>query len=55
MKEYNDKIGFYDASGTLLAYWNNNSFELVELSKFRLGPMSIVVQPNQSISFVGVT
>ncbi len=55
LKEYNDKIGFYDASGTLLAYWNNNSFELVELSKFRLGPMSIVVQPNQSISFVGVT
>lgn len=54
LKEYNDKIGFYDTSGTLLAYWNNNSFELVELSKFRIGPMAIVVQPNQSISFVGV-
>lgn len=54
LKEYNDKIGFYDANGTLLAYWNNNSFELVELSRFRLGPMSIVVQPNQSVSFVGV-
>lgn len=55
LKEYNDKIGFYDTSGTLLAYWNNNSFELVELSKFRIGPMAIVVQPNQSISFVGVS
>ena len=54
LKEYNDKIGFYDTSGTLLAYWNNNSFELVELSKFRLGPMGIVVQPNGSVSFVGV-
>lgn len=54
LKEYNDKIGFYDTSGTLLAYWNNNSFELVELSKFRIGPMAIVVQPNKSISFVGV-
>lgn len=54
LKEYNDKIGFYDANDTLLAYWNNNSFELVELSRFRLGPMSIVVQPNQSVSFVGV-
>nr|DAW12796.1 MAG TPA: Minor structural protein [Caudoviricetes sp.] len=55
LKEYNDKIGFYDTSGTLLAYWNNNSFELVELSKFRLGPMGIVVQPNGSVSFVGVS
>lgn len=55
LKEYNDKIGFYDANGMLLAYWNNNSFELVELSRFRLGPMSIVVQPNQSVSFVGVS
>ena len=54
LKEYNDKIGFYDTAGTLLAYWNNNSFELVELSKFRLGPMGIVVQPNGSVSFVGV-
>lgn len=54
LKEYNDKIGFYNTSGTLLAYWNNNSFELVELSKFRLGPMGIVVQPNGSVSFVGV-
>lgn len=54
LKEYNDKIGFYDTSGTLLAYWNNNSFELVELSKFRLGPMGIVVQPNGSVSFAGV-
>ena len=26
LKEYNDKIGFYDASGTLLEYWNNNSY-----------------------------
>lgn len=55
LKEYNDKIGFYDTAGTLLAYWNNNSFELVELSKFRLGPMGIVVQPNGSVSFVGVS
>lgn len=55
LKEYNDKIGFYNTSGTLLAYWNNNSFELVELSKFRLGPMGIVVQPNGSVSFVGVS
>ena len=55
LKEYNDKIGFYGANGMLLAYWNNNSFELVELSRFRLGPMSIVVQPNQSVSFVGVS
>lgn len=55
LKEYNDRIGFFAPDGTLLAYWNNNSFELVELSRFRLGPMALVVQPNQSISFVGVT
>lgn len=54
LKEYNDRIGFYNTDGDLLAYWNNNSFELVELSKFRLGPMAITVQPNRSISFVGV-
>ena len=58
----NDKIAFYDPKqkseqnphGSLLAYWTNNSFEIVNLQRFRLGPMSLVVQPNNSISFVGV-
>ncbi len=53
LKEYNDRIGFFAPDGTLLAYFANNAFELVELSRFRIGPMSIAVQPNSSVSFVG--
>lgn len=62
LKQENNRIAFYDPTqkneqnphGTLLAYWTNNSFEIVNLQRFRLGPMSLVVQPNNSISFVGV-
>lgn len=53
LKEYNNKIGFFSPDGTILAYFSNNAFELVELTRFRIGPMAIVVQPNGSVSLVG--
>lgn len=52
LKQYNDKIAFYDTQGELLTYWNNNSFEIVNLMRFRLGSLAMVVQPNGSVSFV---
>lgn len=52
LKEENDRIGFYDGNGTLLAYFSNNSFEIVDLSRFRIGSLAIVTQTNGSVSFV---
>lgn len=52
LKQYNDRIAFYDTQGTLLAYWNNDSFEIVTLRRFRLGNLAAVVQPNGSVSLV---
>ncbi|NLU24153.1 MAG: hypothetical protein GXW99_05435 [Clostridiales bacterium] len=53
LKEYNDKIAFCDPDGTILAYWTNNAFEIINLKKFRIGSLAMVVQPNGSVSFVG--
>lgn len=52
LKQLNDMIAFYDANNTLLAYWTNSAFEIVNLERFRLGSMALMVQPNSSISFV---
>ena len=54
LKILNDHIAFYDAEGNELAYWTNNSFDIVLLQRFRLGQMQMVTQPNGSISELGV-
>ena len=41
-----------DADGTVKSFWTNDSFDITGLKKFSLGQMSIVVQANNSISFV---
>lgn len=52
LKQMADRISFCDTEGNELAYWNNNSFRLVELQSFQLGNMELVSQPNGSVSFV---
>lgn len=52
LKQRSDRISFCDTEGNELAYWNNNSFRLVELQSFQLGDMELVSQPNGSVSFV---
>jgi len=52
LKEQNDRISFYDTDGNELAYFSNNSFEIVDLEYFRLGKLAMTVQSNGSISFV---
>ena len=52
LKQMSDRISFCDSSGNELAYWNNNSFRLVELQSFQLGNLELVSEPNGSVSFV---
>lgn len=52
LKQMSDRIAFCDTGGNELAFWNNNSFRLVELQSFQLGSLELVSQPNGSVSFV---
>lgn len=52
LKQMSDRISFCDTDGNELAFWNNNSFRLVELQSFQLGSLELVSQPNGSVSFV---
>lgn len=52
LKQMSDRIAFCDTGGNELAFWNNNSFRLVELQSFQLGRLELVSQPNGSVSFV---
>lgn len=52
LKQMSDRISFCDTNGNELAFWNNNSFRLVELQSFQLGNLELVSQPNGSVSFV---
>lgn len=52
LKQMADRISFCDTEGNELAFWNNNSFRLVDLQSFQLGNMELVSQPNGSVSFV---
>lgn len=53
LKIENDRISFRGANDLELAHFSNNSFEITNLSKFRVGSLAMVVQPNGSVSFVG--
>ena len=53
LKIENDRISFRGANDLELAHFSNSSFEITDLSKFRVGSLAMIVQPNGSVSFVG--
>ena len=52
LRQLSDRIEFSDGNGNILAYFKNDSFEIVDLSRFRIGSLAIITQTNGSVSFV---
>ena len=54
LRQTNDKIGFYDGNGRELAFFSNNSFEIVNLNSFRLDELRIQKLADDIYGFVKV-
>lgn len=54
LKEVNDRIGFYDADGNVLAFFSNNAFDIVNLQRFKIGNFAFVPRTNGNLSFMKV-
>lgn len=54
LKQISNKIAFCDKNGTELAFFTNESFEINNLQRFRLGNLSIIKRDNGNYSFAKV-
>lgn len=55
LKLENDLIAFYDNNDVRLAYFSNNSFEIENLEKFRLGEFGFILRTSGNLSFTKLT
>jgi hypothetical protein len=55
LKFENNLIAFYDSSDTRLAYFSNNSFEIENLERFRLGEYGFILRKSGNLTFTKLT
>jgi hypothetical protein len=55
LKFENNLIAFYDSSDTRLAYFSNNSFEIENLERFRLGDFGFILRKSGNLTFTKLT
>ena len=55
LKLENNLIAFYDSNDVRLAYFSNNSFEIENLEKFRLGNFGYILRKSGNLTFTKLT
>jgi hypothetical protein len=54
LKIENDRIGFYNSNGDVIAYFSNDSFSIENIRNVRIGDFSYLTRENGNLTFTKI-